>query len=110
MCSQDPAEIIPNVFIGSLEVARDVERLAEHGIEAVVNASKVVYRLPSSVSRIQVEVDDTPDINLACHFHTTSRFIHEHVQKGEGLNSASSVWIHVHCVDSLCSCFCVCVS
>lgn len=90
MCSQDPAEIIPNVFIGSVDVAKDVDRLAAHGIQAVVNASKVMYRLPSSISRIQVEVDDTPDVNLACHFHKTSQFIWEHVQNGVFHQSAAT--------------------
>lgn len=83
LCSQDPAEIIPNVFIGSVDVAKDVDRLSQHGIQAVVNASKVMYTLPSSISRIQVEVDDTPTVNLACHFHKTSQFIQQQVEQGE---------------------------
>lgn len=95
LCSQDPAEIIPNVFIGSVDVARDAGRLAAHGIQAVVNASKVTYRLPSSIGRIQVEVDDTPDVNLACHFHNTSRFIHEHVQNGMLLHSPPVLSVHM---------------
>jgi hypothetical protein len=65
-----------------VDVAKDVDRLAQHGIQAVVNASKVAYQLPSSISKIQVEVDDKPDVNLACHFHKTSCFIREKVEKG----------------------------
>lgn len=90
-CSQDPAEIIPNVFIGSVEVAKDADRLSKHGIEAVVNASKVVYNLPSSISLLRVEVEDSPDVNLACHFQKTSQFICEHVQRGVSLNSRTIV-------------------
>lgn len=82
MCSRDPAEIVPNLFIGSVLAANNTRSLEENGIGAVLNVSRCDYSLPDGVNHLKIEVEDTLEANLGDVFETTNQWIHASREAG----------------------------
>lgn len=88
-CSRDPAEIVPGLFIGSLNAAKNTALLDELGVIGVLNASKASYSLPQAIHRFDVAVDDSPGADMGSRFHSCCDFIHKHLQAGTWVCPAS---------------------
>eukprot|EP00892_Ulva_mutabilis_P003073 jgi/Ulvmu1/12767/UM096_0009.1 len=83
--SLDPAEIIPRLYIGSLNVAKNAALLDKLGVSGVINASKAYYTLPASIQRLEVAVDDSPGVRIDDRLHECCEFITKHLQAGSAV-------------------------
>jgi hypothetical protein len=82
LCSRDPAEIVPGLFVGSLDSARSHARLAKHGIQSIVDASQTDYRLQMGMDRLAIDVEDQSYADLKSHFNGVATFIRQSLNQG----------------------------
>eukprot|EP00128_Syssomonas_multiformis_P017256 Colp12_sorted_trinity150504_noHs@7944 len=80
---QDPAEVVPGLFIGSAKPAQDKEWLTDAGITHIVNVTELKEdgaplfpcRYPNNFTYKHICVRDDVDVALSNHFHAASEFI-----------------------------------
>ncbi|GLD97823.1 hypothetical protein PINS_up006520 [Pythium insidiosum] len=72
----EPVEVVPRVFLGSLGAATNRAALAAHGISHVVCVSPTLsLAFPSQLSYLRLAVADTPDASIAHEFDRALQFI-----------------------------------
>lgn len=67
-CGGDANEVVPSLFLGSLEAAHNKEWLRRHNITAIVNVSESAYAPPPSVVYIHAPLRDGNEKDLAPSF------------------------------------------
>ena len=77
----DPAEIVPNLFLGSI-VAAEAHVLLDRGVVAVVNASNKDYSHTQGITRMDVAIPDSPDVDIQSHLQSCCDFIKSHLDSG----------------------------
>lgn len=102
-------EVIPNLWIGNIASALDVDGLKEHKIHSIVSAMRgrvalhdvshfvqIDYNLMSRLTRQtawhrqafrrhQINIDDTEEEDILAHFLPTIAFIQAELDKGRGV-------------------------
>ncbi|KAJ1973183.1 dual specificity phosphatase 19 [Dimargaris xerosporica] len=82
-------EIVPRLFLGSYEAARDFQFLSAHSVTHVVSVHTGAEPLfPGKLKYMCISVDDAPYEDLLSHFSTTSHFIQR------GLDAGGAVLVH----------------
>ncbi|XP_042314999.1 dual specificity protein phosphatase 13-like isoform X2 [Sceloporus undulatus] len=94
-CHANVNEVWPNLYIGDLYVARDIEKLRRMGITHIVNAAAGRFHINTGakfykdlpVDYYGVEADDDPKFDLSIYFHPTAKYIRAalHSPKGKVL-------------------------
>ncbi|XP_060092269.1 dual specificity protein phosphatase 13-like [Heteronotia binoei] len=82
-CHANVNEVWPNLYIGDLYVARDIEHLRRMGITHIVNAAAGRFHIDTGakfykdlpVDYYGVEADDDPNFNLSVYFHPAAKYI-----------------------------------
>lgn len=71
-------EIIPNLYLGSLRDATDVEQLKKNRIQYVVSVHDLTARHPAHehLKVLKIQLSDCSSSDISSHFATTNRFIH----------------------------------
>ncbi len=84
-----PVEIIENLYIGSFASADKKETLINHGItHIIVAASSLKKKFPDSFTYMQLDVLDSPEVEIKKHFNETGNFI------SECLNTGGKILVH----------------
>lgn len=84
-----PVEIIENLYIGSFAAADKKEPLITLGItHIIVAASSLKKKFPEVFNYMQLDVLDSPEVDIKKHFDETSSFI------AECLNSGGKILVH----------------
>ena len=97
-------EIIPGLWIGDLQSAKNVENLKAHGIFSILTAMRgritihevLLFLLEDSsmfnshsnkqtLIRHQIQLDDTEDADVMTHFLPSIHFIQAELDKGRGV-------------------------
>ncbi|XP_008112490.2 dual specificity protein phosphatase 13B isoform X1 [Anolis carolinensis] len=76
-------EVWPNLYIGDLYIARNIEQLRHMGITHIVNAAAGKFHIDTGAKFYKdlpadyygVEADDDPKFNLSIYFHSTAKYI-----------------------------------
>ncbi|KAJ6661797.1 hypothetical protein lerEdw1_013319 [Lerista edwardsae] len=95
-CRGNVNEVWPNLYIGDLYIARDIEQLRRMGITHVVNAAAGRFHIDTGakfykdlpVDYYGVEADDDPKFDLSIYFHPAAKYIRA------ALNSRGKVLVH----------------
>ncbi|XP_077202111.1 dual specificity protein phosphatase 13B-like [Paroedura picta] len=82
-CRGNVNEVWPNLYIGDLYIARDIEQLRRMGITHIVNAAAGRFHIDTGakfykdlpVDYYGVEADDDPSFDLSTYFHPAARYI-----------------------------------
>ncbi|WKY00125.1 hypothetical protein Q1695_014749 [Nippostrongylus brasiliensis] len=71
-------EIIPNLFLGSLRDATDVEQLKKNRIQYVVSVHDLSARHPAHehLKVLRIQLSDCSSSDISSHFAATNQFIH----------------------------------
>jgi len=82
-------EVLPNVYVGDVYAAHNVDELKKRNITHVVNAVLgVVPPFPEQFKYLHVKLLDCPGENVMAHFENTSKFIED------ALAGGGKVFIH----------------
>ncbi|XP_018494891.1 dual specificity protein phosphatase 1B [Galendromus occidentalis] len=83
------AELIPGLFLGSQDVASELELLKSKGVTHIINAaSGIKNHFPDDFKYKRVEVLDIPEQEMRSHFEHCNSFI------DEALASGGAVFVH----------------
>ncbi|XP_015671938.1 dual specificity protein phosphatase 13 [Protobothrops mucrosquamatus] len=82
-CRANVNEVWPNLYIGDLYIARDIEQLRRMGISHIVNAAAGRFHIDTGakfyrdlpVDYYGVEADDDPKFDLSIYFYPTAKYI-----------------------------------
>ncbi|XP_053168738.1 dual specificity protein phosphatase 13-like isoform X3 [Hemicordylus capensis] len=82
-CRGNVDEVWPNLYIGDLYIARDIEQLRRMGITHIVNAAAGRFHINTGakfykdlpVDYYGVEADDDPKFDLSIYFHPAAKYI-----------------------------------
>ncbi|XP_061490845.1 dual specificity protein phosphatase 13B-like isoform X2 [Rhineura floridana] len=82
-CRGNVNEVWPNLYIGDLYIARDIEQLRRMGITHIVNAAAGRFHIDTgakfykdlSVDYYGIEADDDPKFDLSLYFHPAAKYI-----------------------------------
>lgn len=71
-------EIIPNLFLGSLRDATDIEQLRKHHIQYVVAVHDLTGTHPAQekLKVLRIQLSDCSSSDISTHFAATNQFIH----------------------------------
>ncbi|EPB75887.1 dual specificity phosphatase, catalytic domain protein [Ancylostoma ceylanicum] len=85
-------EIIPNLFLGSLRDATDVDQLKKHRIQYIVSVHDLTAHHPAhdQLKVLKIQLSDCSSADISAHFAATNQFIH-----GARLKHAA---VLVHCL------------
>ncbi|KAI4522304.1 hypothetical protein K525DRAFT_199118 [Schizophyllum commune Loenen D] len=83
-------QIVPNLYLGDLPTAQNVELLKTHKIYSVLTAMRGRVRINETFLRHQILLDDDEQSDILTHFLPSISFIQSELDKGRG--------VLVHCV------------
>uniref|UniRef100_D8QE41 protein-tyrosine-phosphatase n=1 Tax=Schizophyllum commune (strain H4-8 / FGSC 9210) TaxID=578458 RepID=D8QE41_SCHCM len=83
-------QIVPNLYLGDLPTAQNVELLKTHKIYSVFTAMRGRVRINETFLRHQILLDDDEQSDILTHFLPSISFIQSELDKGRG--------VLVHCV------------
>nr|XP_056705114.1 dual specificity protein phosphatase 13-like [Euleptes europaea] len=91
-CRGNVNEVWPNLYIGDLYIARDIEQLRRMGITHIVNAAAGRFHIDTGakfykelpVDYYGVEADDDPKFDLSIYFHPTAKYIRAALSHPQG--------------------------
>ncbi|KAK6741823.1 hypothetical protein RB195_009599 [Necator americanus] len=71
-------EIIPNLYLGSLRDATDVDQLKKHRIQYIVSVHDLTAHHPAheNLKVLKIQLSDCSSADISSHFATTNQFIH----------------------------------
>ncbi|KAF9225740.1 hypothetical protein BS17DRAFT_777609 [Gyrodon lividus] len=78
-------EIVPNLWIGNLPSALDVESLKAKNIFSVVTAMRGKVIINATFNKYQINIDDSADEDVLVHFLPSISFIQKELDKGRGV-------------------------
>ncbi|KAM6442189.1 dual specificity protein phosphatase 13B isoform 3-T5 [Liasis olivaceus] len=101
-CRGNVNEVWPNLYIGDLYIARDIEQLRRLGITHIVNAAAGRFHIDTgakfyrelAVDYYGIEADDDPKFDLSIYFYPTAKYIRA------ALNSPKAIFRDVTQVSS----------
>ena len=87
-----PVEVLPHLYLGDIQIARNRDVLKRYDITKILNVSKLdnSFESEKELEYKQIAVEDAPDVNLSEHFPDAFRFIESARQGGE------RVLVHCH--------------
>jgi protein-tyrosine phosphatase len=74
-CKHKLCEIVPNLYVSSLQVARDKKLLKANGITHIVNASQCANAHDVDFAYLAIDIDGDEESDINRHFTRVSRFI-----------------------------------
>ncbi|KAF9237379.1 hypothetical protein BU15DRAFT_48773 [Melanogaster broomeanus] len=83
-------EIVPNLWIGDLSSALDVENLRAKNIFSIVTAMRGKVTINATFNKYQINIDDSADEDVLVHFLPSISFIQRELDKARG--------VLVHCM------------
>ncbi|KAL7983031.1 hypothetical protein Chor_013682 [Crotalus horridus] len=97
-CRANVNEVWPNLYIGDLYIARDIEQLRRMGISHIVNAAAGRFHIDTGakfyrdlpVDYYGVEADDDPKFDLSIYFYPTAKYIRAALNSPRGKQWAAS--------------------
>jgi len=82
----DPAEIVPKVYLGSMLPSQDMKLLQKLSIEYVLNmAEELPNAFPDSFNYLKISLSDEPTTNIAVFFEASIAFIVDAKYNGVGI-------------------------
>jgi dual specificity phosphatase 12 len=78
-------QVIPNLWIGDLPSALDVDVLKEKNIYSIVSAMRGRVTLHDAFNRHQINIDDTDEEDVLVHFLPAISFIQAELDNERGV-------------------------
>ena len=82
------SQVIPGLYLGNAHDAKDIDRLKENNIKAIVNISTHIpcyYKQDQLVDYLQLPLQDSVHENLLSHFETTFEYIQKKLFANENV-------------------------
>ena len=85
----NPANILDNLYLSSLQPAQDAVLLKALGVRFIVSATAYVTH-PADIEVLSLDIEDKPDEDISVHFPAVNKAIDEHLARSES--------VLVHCM------------
>ncbi|KAI0761117.1 protein-tyrosine phosphatase-like protein [Irpex lacteus] len=79
------SEVVPGLWLGSLENAQDTESLKQKNIHSILTVMRGTVNIKETFTRLQIDLDDTDEEDILKHFVTCIAFIQAELDKGRGV-------------------------
>ncbi|KAI0087434.1 protein-tyrosine phosphatase-like protein [Irpex rosettiformis] len=84
------SEVLPNLWIGNIRDALDIEGLKQRNIRSILTAMRGTVKVKETMNQLQIDLIDTDDEDILKHLVTCVTFVQAELDKGRG--------VLVHCV------------